>query len=390
MIPFFVLSATDQELTPEKRLARSLGIPPVPVQPLTGEQSVGQLLACTNNKLVGFIMDPEFWYDHHCWQRWLAAVEAAGESDGIYVPAGNQDSEWQLPAPLYLSISGLEEARNWQHSAEWLTRNATRATALAVFIAGRESLAELPASMMVRDLSRYWAAKKQTIHLFCHGWLHHFNALGDAGSRTDLLSMCDWGGSRVLELGCGTGQMAACCRQMGFSGLWVGIDYDRTSLAEARQHLDVVICADLNAGIPINAGQRFSFDRVVCGDVLEHLVCPEKTLTEICHLVSANAQLIASFPNVGHWSVIADLLAGRWDEAPSGIQCVTHLRFGTRRTWQRLLTVSGWRPLTWQREIVPLPQDWQPPANNSGYDPESLETVRYRVQAIPDNKKIQD
>ena len=182
--------------------------------------------------------------------------------------------------------------------------------------------------------------------------------------------------------------MAARCREMDFSGFWVGIDYDQTSLSEAKQHLDLAICADLNAGIPVNRIQQFSFDRVVCGDVLEHLVYPEQVLTEIRRLVSNDVLLIASFPNVGHWSVVADLLAGRWDEAPSGIQCVTHLRFGTRRTWQRLLTASGWCPLTWQREIVSLPQDWDLPAGSSAYDLESLETVRYRVRAMPDNKKL--
>ena len=37
--------------------------------------------------------------------------------------------------------------------------------------------------------------------------------------------------------------------------------------------------------------------------------------------------VVLSVPNVGHWSVVADLLAGRWDYLPAGLVCVTHLRF---------------------------------------------------------------
>lgn len=386
MIPFFVLTETSKNLSPEKRLARSMGTPPVTVRSLAVDQTVGQLLAAVDGKFIGLIFDPEFWYSRHCWQRWLAATEADGEINSIHVPAGNQDSEWGLPAPLYLSVRGLEEAENWRYSVSWLPRESVQLTGYSVVIVGRECLEKLSAGMMVEELPCQWAAEKRTVRIFCHGWLHHFNALGDAGSRNDLLAMCDWTGCRVLELGCGTGLMAARCREMGFSGLWTGIDFDRVSLSEARQHCDLAICADLNVGIPIKEMPYISFDRVVCGDVLEHLVSPRRVLTDIRQLVCENGLLIASFPNVGHWSVVADLLAGRWDEAPSGIQCVTHLRFGTRRTWQRLLTASGWYPVTWQREIVSLPVDWDTPVRGSLNDVESLETVRYLVKAIPDNK----
>ncbi len=387
MIPFFVLPETIKELSPEKRLARSMGIPPLTVRSLAVDQTVGQLLAAIDSKFIGLIFDPEFWYNHHCWQRWLAAIKVEGNVDSIHVPAGNQDPGWKLPAPLYLSVRGLEEAENWQYSVSWLSRESVQPMGYSVVIVGRECLEKLPVTMMVKELPCHWVSEKQTVHIFCYGWLHHFNALGDAGSRTDLLAMCDWGDSRVLELGCGTGLMAARCREMGFSGLWVGIDCDRRSLSEARQYCDLAICADLNVGIPIKEMPQFSFDRVVCGDVLEHLVCPSRVLTDIRQLIGANGLLIASFPNVGHWSVVADLLAGRWDEAPSGIQCVTHLRFGTRRTWQRLLTASGWCPVTWQREIVSLPDDWDTPVRGSPNDVESLETARYRVKAILGNKR---
>lgn len=52
---------------------------------------------------------------------------------------------------------------------------------------------------------------------------------------------------------------------------------------------------------------------------------------------------MVSIPNVGHWSVIADLLEGRWDYCPVGIHCVTHLRFFTRHSVIQLLEHAGLR-----------------------------------------------
>ena len=48
--------------------------------------------------------------------------------------------------------------------------------------------------------------------------------------------------------------------------------------------------------------------------------------------VTPGGRLVLSVPNVGHWAVVEDLLAGRWDYLPIGLLCYTHYRFFTRRT----------------------------------------------------------
>jgi hypothetical protein len=53
--------------------------------------------------------------------------------------------------------------------------------------------------------------------------------------------------------------------------------------------------------------------------------------------------VVASLPNVGHWSILADLLAGHFDYIPYSILSGTHLRFFTRRTVVDLFEAAGYR-----------------------------------------------
>ena len=49
-------------------------------------------------------------------------------------------------------------------------------------------------------------------------------------------------------------------------------------------------------------------------------------------LLRPGGRIVLSIPNVGHYSVVEDLLAGRWDYLPIGLLCYTHFRFFTRAT----------------------------------------------------------
>jgi hypothetical protein len=79
------------------------------------------------------------------------------------------------------------------------------------------------------------------------------------------------------------------------------------------------------------------------------------------------------------------LFCGRWDETPSGVFCVSHLRFGTKESLQRWFESSGWKIVKWERETYPIPDNWiisRQTVENIG-DRESLETLRYRLVARP-------
>src|SRR5258708_34767405 len=88
------------------------------------------------------------------------------------------------------------------------------------------------------------------------------------------------------------------------------------------------------------------FDVIVFADVLEH-VADSSSFLQLAHRALLPAgRVIASVPNVAHWSVRVDLLRGRFDYQPTGIRDATHLRWFTAETVRLLFQSTRLRVLT--------------------------------------------
>jgi 2-polyprenyl-3-methyl-5-hydroxy-6-metoxy-1,4-benzoquinol methylase len=386
MIPLIQI-ATDASLsvkTPEQRLAREMGKPPWPVQRISGSEPVKAWALTQSSEDIGMIFDPEFWYSDFCWNQWIANCRLRRDRDGVVVPLGNQNPSWRsgLNVPLYATLRQLEKTSEIEAPQLWRSAVAENASDFTVCICPVSLLCRLPENLLFEQLPEYWASIRLKIYVFCKGWMHTFNAVQDSGMREDLTDMCGWEG-KVLELGCDRGLMAANIRNKVPNVSWVGLDINSAALLSAREHMQMAIQADLAQKLPFSA--RIKFNRIVCGDVLEHLAYPCDLLAQLRELMAPEGILVASFPNIGHWSVIEDLLAGRWDETPSGIFCLTHLRFGTRNTWKRWFNQTGWQIQSWVSETLPVPSAWMEMMKVLPVecDLQSLETLRYRVAAVP-------
>lgn len=362
-----------------------MGRPPCEVEFLPEGLPIGEFLNSSDFFQAVFIFDPEFWYPEWCWQDWLDAVLERPESI-ISLPLGNQNPEWRigLDVPLYLTVAGLEQASRFRADQVWLRKKIKSAAELCTAVIPREILATVPDTLALQDLPEFLVQHDKQARIYCRGWLHNFNALGDAGCRHDLIAMTRWKGL-VLEMGCGKGLMARTCRE-AFPGkvTWVGMDYDCNAIKQAAGHMDLAVRADADQTLPF--GSRVFFDIIVCGDFLEHLAYPWQFLSRLKQHAATGCRLLASVPNIGHWSVVEDLLQGRFDEAPAGIMCVSHLRFGTAETWTRWLKESGWKVKRLEEERLAMPDYMKEMIRmfQAGADHDSLETLRYRIMACPE------
>jgi 2-polyprenyl-3-methyl-5-hydroxy-6-metoxy-1,4-benzoquinol methylase len=139
----------------------------------------------------------------------------------------------------------------------------------------------------------------------------------------------------ILDLGCGRGHLGALLADAGHQV--TGIDVIEPSIVSDRIHRYVK--ADLSQGLPADLG---TFDTIVAADVIEHLAQPEQLLRQLRDHLLPEGVLIVSVPNFAHWYPRARVATGRFGYDRRGILDETHLRFFTRRSFQRLALRSGW------------------------------------------------
>lgn len=147
-----------------------------------------------------------------------------------------------------------------------------------------------------------------------------------ACSRPDVQRLINTASKRILDVGCGAGMLGGSLKQKRGAEVW-GVEYVPEVAKIAAGRLDRVISGaieDALAQLPDGY-----FDTIICADVLEHLVNPWQVLNELKAKLSPGGELVASIPNIRHWSVVSRLLEGRWEYADAGILDRTHLRFFT-------------------------------------------------------------
>jgi methionine biosynthesis protein MetW len=112
-------------------------------------------------------------------------------------------------------------------------------------------------------------------------------------------------GSRVLDLGCGTGELLAYLQKhRGCSGY--GVELDDANLLACVQRGVNVIQLNLEEGLSVFEDQ--SFDVVLQLETLQHLRNAEAMLRETARVGRIG---IVSFPNFAHWPNRLQILLGR-------------------------------------------------------------------------------
>lgn len=148
-------------------------------------------------------------------------------------------------------------------------------------------------------------------------------------------------GVRVLDIGCGTGSITLIVnRDKGNDVVAVEPDADRAALARSRG-LNVE-CVFVDPEFFQRHGQ---FDVIMFADVIEHLQNPSELLQLAASGLKPGGLILASVPNVAHWTVRLNLLAGRFDYAESGIMDVTHMRWFSARSFRTFFERNGFEVL---------------------------------------------
>lgn len=158
--------------------------------------------------------------------------------------------------------------------------------------------------------------------------------------------------SRVLDIGCGAGDLGQYLREEKQCYV-VGLEYSKESITVAKDKLDKVAHIDLNQQMPHEILDE-QFDVVVMADILEHIYTPKAVLQSTEKLLTATGKCLISIPNAGYVGALISLYDDQWQYREEGILDRTHIRFYTKKSVMTLLDDSGFSGAICDRVIKDL------------------------------------
>ena len=141
----------------------------------------------------------------------------------------------------------------------------------------------------------------------------------------------------VVDFGCSDGLLSRQFRSLGHTV--TGVDLEEHPMVYGR--VDKFIQANLDMGLPVDLPEVI--DVAVCADVLEHVREPETLLKQLVQRLAPDGTVLASIPNFGHWYPRFRTVLGMFDYDRRGILDRTHVRFFTRRSFERMAHQAGYR-----------------------------------------------
>jgi methionine biosynthesis protein MetW len=163
-----------------------------------------------------------------------------------------------------------------------------------------------------------------------------------SGVRVDHLLVADMvaPGSRVLDVGCGDGELLQLLEQRGVDGRGIEISREGVNASVAKGLAVIQGDADTDLGdYPDDA-----FDYVVLTQTLQATRRPRDVLE---HMLRIGRHAIVSFPNFGHWSIRLGLLFGgrmpRTKNLPDTWYDTQNIHFCTIKDFRDLCITAGVR-----------------------------------------------
>jgi GT2 family glycosyltransferase len=162
---------------------------------------------------------------------------------------------------------------------------------------------------------------------------------------------------RVLEVGCGCGATLLKIRSIWKNAELYGVEMNAGAASDARLYARTLVVDIENAVLDYSDG---FFDYIIFADVLEHLRDPWRVLADIKRFLAPEGRILASIPNVMHYTVVRDLINGHWSYRESGILDRGHLRFFTAREISGMFSKVGYASIELEElQEIEQPEDME-------------------------------
>jgi SAM-dependent methyltransferase len=134
-----------------------------------------------------------------------------------------------------------------------------------------------------------------------------------------------------LDFGCGQGEFLELAARRGLAG--IGVDLERANARALRGAGRPVCVADLARPLPLATASLAGATLI---EVIEHVANAEALAGELARVIRSGGWLIATTPNVAHWTYRWRALRGHPPKQEG-----RHLRFFTRSGFEALFARAG-------------------------------------------------
>ncbi len=286
-----------------------------------------------------------------------------------------------LPVP-YLNISSFVELAQFLAKKEGGHIVPVNELDPACILYRKDLIEFLPSHCLITDVQNQYrrqtdlklaVAKDALVHLY---FQKSFEA-----QRNDLVSLVPKEVNRVLDIGCAMGGYGKTLKAVHPHIFVTGVELNAEMADTARKFYDEVVTSPVEA-LDLEA----TYDLVNFGDILEHLKDPWKMLGHSKRFLVNGGLVVLSVPNIGHWTVVKDLLQGTFQYVPLGILCVGHVRWFTESSIRRALADTGFHIDVFKRDQLPATpagEAFIADICSSGLgDEQSLRTNEFVIRAV--------
>lgn len=191
-----------------------------------------------------------------------------------------------------------------------------------------------------QDNGRYAQLLAENRKKFIAKW--GFDSTYSTSIRNEIIDLIDAPKGKeinVLEIGCACGGTLLKIKDLYKKANLHGIELNENAAKSAKLFANV-IATDVENG-ELSYPENY-FDYIILADVLEHLHEPWTVITQLKKYLRQSGQILASIPNIMHFTVIKNLLHGRWSYEDAGILDKTYLRFFTLSEIEKMFTGAGY------------------------------------------------
>lgn len=147
-------------------------------------------------------------------------------------------------------------------------------------------------------------------------------------------------GSTVLEFGPANGRMTRYLKEALDCRVYL-VEIDEQAGKQALKYGEDLLVDDIETYSWQKRFEDIRFDYITFADVLEHLRDPEQVLIRAKSLLKQDGSILFSVPNLGHNSVLINLMNHEFEYTKVGLLDNTHIHFFTKNSIENAMNRTG-------------------------------------------------